>query len=85
MNLLSLLHCVVYGVSPGQMPWQIYRYWWIHFRRIMLVRGHSWCCVDGVGLEGVLVIGFICVFESASDIPSKGSYWDISVVCLDRW
>ena len=55
---------------------------WIYFSKKRLVRGHGWSCVDSTGTEGVLVSKVICVYDSASDVPSKGSSWDIGAGCM---
>ena len=68
MNLLTLLNCVAFEVSPGRMYGQLLMSWRIYCKIIRLVREHGWYCFGGVGADGVFLSEASCVFDPTSDM-----------------
>ena len=78
-TLLSTLHSVASGVSPGQMYSKMSDSWCMYFIIILLVIILVLYCAWGTGVNDIIGVRYYSVSRSNTDVFVVLSYSEISV------
>ena len=84
MKVLSSLHCVASGVSPGRIYGNLYISGWVYFISSCLVRVSGLTCAGDLGGDGVLFWNSCCDYYfglsyTVSNVSTEALSWDISI------
>ena len=84
MKVLSSLHCVASGLSPGRIYGKLYISGWVYLISSCLLRDSGLTCDGDLGGDGVLVwnycFDYYCGLSyTVSDVSTEALSWDISI------